>query len=620
MRQTATIILAATLGVGATSGFHAGQGAQTAPAASASEFDARAVDAERTRLQTRLLAAIDAFDAGFGSDAAARDGWHAHLNWDAWAPALQQDQSWTTDGMKPIVKRLYDAKDGFEHPRIVELRSAMTDYITFDEFVRQAHGDLPAEHRRRLEQLRRAAASNPLDYAALEDAAAWLAATRQAPQELAALRTRFNAPVIFMQVHRELVEAKLDKFQRDAHEQRPTRNTIQGATVVGTATIHSHTTAQLVDAGHEARLRVVTTGTVDAPHNTSSTNRVRVASSSKSRFTVTADLYFDGKRFVATTPLAVADTRSTIKHIDAPRLIRRAAARRVNASRPAAEAQGESIIERSVADSMSERLAIAVDKLADKSAGFLSLLDHTGNAAAKWTTGVRPTAVHVGYLPSTQSGLGALPHEMPPLDGDETLGLSIHDAGLESILRPQVAGAVWTDVAFSMLQRELTGENTEEMMIGLEPERWSAQWSWRVPVRIHFTPERATVRYRFARVEIDGAAYDTPFEVRADMRIFAPPLGHELELLAPATVTSLDPQNPLPPHFQAFLERKFRGLFGERFDLDGMQFPAGGALDGMSGFRVAGARLESNWVHLRYTNRQPHGTLVVGEGGARAAP
>jgi hypothetical protein len=133
-------------------------------------------------------------------------------------------------------------------------------------------------------------------------------------------------------------------------------------------------------------------------------------------------------------------------------------------------------------------------------------------------------------------------------------------------------------------------------------------------------PTEPTVRYHFARVEIDGAAYNTPFEVRADLRILPRPLGLELELLAPATVTSLDAENPLPPHFQSFLERKFRDLFGDSFHMDGMQFPAGGALDGMSGFRVAGARLEPNWVHLRYTNRKPHAALVVDEVSARAAP
>ena len=209
---------------------------------------------------------------------------------------------------------------------------------------------------------------------------------------------------------------------------------------------------------------------------------------------------------------------------------------------------------------------------------------------------------------------------MPPLEGVETLGLSFHDGGVEGILRAQIAGKVWTDVNFSMLQRELTGGNSEEMMIGLEPGRWSAQWDWRHPVRIHFTADGATVRYRFARVEIDGAAYDAPFEVEARLRVVAKPLGLELRLREPATIASLDPVRPLPPHFHAFLEHKFRGLFGEKFHLDGMQFPAGGALDAMSAFRIAGVRLEPNWIHLRYTNRKPQAELVSTQTAPESTP
>jgi hypothetical protein len=44
-----------------------------------------------------------------------------------------------------------------------------------------------------------------------------------------------------------------------------------------------------------------------------------------------------------------------------------------------------------------------------------------------------------------------------------------------------------------------------------------------------------------------------------------------------------------------------------------MQFPAGGALDGMSVFRVSAISLEPNWVHLRYTNRKPQARLVAVE-------
>jgi hypothetical protein len=580
---------------------------------------------ERARLQTRLRTAAAAFDAQLAAQSAAeRAEWHAYLNWNAWAAPsshveassanASNDVVWNVDAMKRIASRFYTAEQGFENPRIDELRTALADYLAFEEALSESLGDPEREFHRRSARLQQVSANASFDYAEIESAAWWLAATRQAPAALARVRAAHNQPAIVLQVHRDLIEAKLDQFEQESRQQRNNRHRIQGATVVGTSHVTSRTAAQLRESPDEARLQVVTTGRVHAPHNVASSGRVQVTSSSTGLFTVLTDLFWNGERLVATAPQASASVNSTINRIDAPRLLRRAAARRVSSSRAGAEAEGASLIEQQAVQDMSARLATTVARLNRKAEGFLNLLTRTGNKAARWTTRVRADSVHIGYTPPSVAGLGARPHELPPLVGDETLGLSIHDSGVEGVVRPLLAGKVWTDANFSMLQRELTGANSEELLIGLEPGRWSAQWSWRHPVRIHFTPEKATVRYRFSRSEIDGAAYDAPFEVRAELLVCATPYGHQMRTRSPVTVASLDAERPLPPHFQSFIEHKFRGLFGEQFYLDGLQFPAGGALDGMSAFRATSVRLEPNWVHLRYTNRKPESTLVSRDG------
>ena len=262
---------------------------------------------------------------------------------------------------------------------------------------------------------------------------------------------------------------------------------------------------------------------------------------------------------------------------------------------------------------MREQLAPAVEKLNRKASNFLNFVARTADPAERWETSVTPTAIQIGYVPHSISGLAARPHAMPPLEGNETLGISFHDSAFQQIFRAQLGGKRWRDVDFAVMQRELTGSNTQEHMIGLEPERWSVQWDWRRPVHIQFKPDRAVVCYRFARVEVDGYAVEIPCEVRAEMEVSAPPLGLEMRMLTPASVTCVDPEEALPPQLQELLERKFRGLFGERFSLHNLQFPAGGHLDGMSRFRVAGVKHDSQWIHLRYTNRGPNGEILVGE-------
>ena len=581
-------------------------------------FNASAVDAERQRLQTQLRDALTAFDGMLPTaDERGRADWRVYLDWNSWAQPIVEAGDFRVAAMRRAAHRFYAPKDGFEHAQIGDLRNAIAQYVTFDAAIAAAHGDLAGEYGRRLAQLRRAATAQPLDFAALEDAAWWLAVTRQSPEELARLRTEFRQAPVILQVHRELVENKLDQFERTSQEQRNARHRIQGATVVGRADVSSRTTASLLDSPDEARLRITTAGTVATPHSIASTGNVRIASSSNSEFTVTAEIFWDGSRFAATAPQATADTRTSMKSISAPILIRGAAHRRYQANRGAAQSEAESRIEREAIDSMTEQLARGVDKLNAKASGFLNFMARTGDPAERWTTHVRPTSIEMAYAPRVDSGLAARPYAMPSLEGEETLGLSFHDSAFESLFRAQLAGKRWTDVDFAVMQRELTGANTHEHMIGLEPQRWNVDWAWRRPISIHFTPDYARVSYRFDRVEVDGYDSDTPFEVRADVHATAPPLGFEMQVIRQVSVISLDEERPLPPQLQTFLEHKFRGLFAEKFSLDNLQFPAGGHLDGMSKFRVASIRHDANWIHLRYTNLPPGGASEALVDGAK---
>jgi hypothetical protein len=618
MKRVTAITCAALVAAGAAVAPVAGQGAAVT-AGVVGQGIAAAIEAHGQALRTRLRSALAAFDASLSAQAAGtREGWHSYLRWDSWAEQALVSEAWDQPAMKRNAKRLYAAEQGFEHPLVIALRIALTEYLHFEEAVAEAGGDLEGYYRRHNADLERALASGSADYAELEAAAWWLAAVGQTPPALAQARARYKGSVIVGQIGRDVVEAKLKAFENSASEVRHTSNTIQGARVTGTAHVNSRAWAELVNGPNDARIRVTTSGEVLAPHNTSRSGSVRVSSSSRSQFTAVADVYWNGQTFLMSTPRASADMQSRIKGIDAPWFGRRIAARRVYGSRASAQRQGEALIEQQAAEAMSARLAVAVDKLNAKSQGLLNLMARTGNSAQRWSTRVLATAVEIGYLPPTLAGIGSLPRNVPPLVGDERIGLSFHDAGVEGILSAQVAGTEWADVNFATLQRELTGGNHEEMLIGLDGSRWSAEWTWRLPVRIQFTPAGATVRYRFARVEIDGEACDIPLEVRADLRVVPTPLGLDAQVREPVTVAALDPARPLPTHVQAFLERKFRGLFGEHFYLDGFQFPAGGHLDPLSSYRLVAAHVEPGWIHLRYTNKPPHTEVVSQETAAQA--
>lgn len=560
---------------------------------------------QRARCQRRLASALAACDAYLTSHLTAveRDAWRERLHWREWATPLLETGQWRDAAMQRAAKFFYAAEDGFGEPAVDELRQALTAYLNFQSAVAAAEGDELGMSRSQAQNLKQALAAERLVYADVEQAVWWLAAVGKSPDLVAQARARFNGPVIVGQVHRDLVDDKLAQFQRETTEVSSLDDHLaSGAAVIGTAAICSDTRAALDEQSEDLRLCVVTSGSVLSPRIVALSGVVRVTNSSMTHFAVESALFWDGERFTHSRPQATARTLTTLRRIDSPEVMRDAALRRVYGSRAAAEDHAEQVIADRAAASVDRRLSAAVDKLNERSSGFLSFLNNAGIKASRWTPRVCKTEVQIGYLPRTPTGLGALPADIPPLVGDETLSLSFHDATFESILTPQVAGAVWRDLNFSQMQRELTGGNTEEQMIGLDPQRWSVQWSWRKPVQIHFTKNNIRLRYRFDWIEIDGQRHETPLQTTSHFTVVATSLGHQFQRVGPTVVEAADPRRPLAAAVQDFAHSRFRG-FEEPFRLDSLQFPAGGELDNLSGFRTVGAQVEEHWAHLRYSNK-----------------
>ncbi|MBX3424062.1 MAG: hypothetical protein KF688_00155 [Pirellulales bacterium] len=565
----------------------------------------------------RLRAATIAFDAALSDPSSRihddRSEWRDRLVWASWAPRLIDAGDVDALILQRISREFVSARDGLDAPPVVELRAALVAYLDLDEAERLAGAGYEQARVRHVAALERALATDPagpaataevLDFAVVEAAAWWLAATSEAPDLVAQVRGRFNGPAIVGQIHRGLVETKLADFENETEEVRQTRRRVQGATVVGQATVKSQTRARLGGSPGEVRMQVTIAGTVDAPQNRSYKGSVKVTSASKSHFSGQAELYWDGASFASTEPQVEAKTAATIHEVDAPGTIRYAAVKRVNESREEMEQDSAAHIARQVTESMNARLTTAVDNLNRRSANFLGFLARAGIPAAEWRTLQTETAVAIGYRPPSGSGLGSLSCELPPLVGAEMAGLSFHDGAIEGILGAQVAGAEWRDLDFSKLQRELTGAVTEPLMIGLDPPRWGVQWSWRLPVRLRFRPDGAELAYQFQRVDVGNRRFDVPCRVCIDMTVAVSPLGHELRRRGPVVVESVDPQRPVPGEVVELLQSRFARPLDEPYHLLGLQFPAGGELDGLAGFEAADAQLADHWVHLKYSLRQ----------------
>lgn len=580
------------------------EGARPRAATPRAVFDKHQYESEQQQRRQRVHEAVTSFDAFLtreltGTDA---DMWREHARWEQWGPSVLSEHEWPRDAMQAAVERFYLAKAGHEAAQVIELREALVAYFDNEAAVAAAGNDAASWFDASVQVLTDALAGEHVAYADAEPAAWWLESTGQAADLLQRVRSVYSGPVIIGQIHRGALEEHVAELARETEETRDTKYRIQDATMIGRATIKSSTQAELIAGADDVRLRVTATGTIHSPRNRSTSGRVRVYSEAMSEFSGVAELFFDGRQFVLTDPETTAETTTTVKRVTAPQMIRYAAEKRVTENQPTVEAEVEEIIKREVAEGMRAQVDETLAQFNEKATRFLTFLLRTGNDPREWTMRLTPEAVQIGYRPRLKGGLGSPQCKPPALTGDERIGLSFHDSAIEGILAAQVAGSEWRDIDFSKMQRELTGGNTEEHLIGLYPERWRVRWSWRQPVTVRFLDDAAAVTYRWDWIEIDGRRYETPLEVRMELRASATPLGHQLESLGQAMIISQDGESPVASDVEQLLVRKFSRPVGEPFHLDGLQFPAGGELDGLSGYRAHDVVLQPHWVHLKYSN------------------
>ena len=570
---------------------------------SAETRDRDAFSAVRAKRLAAFRAAAESFEAKLAQSPDELHGtaaeWHELVGWGQWGPDLLAGKGPTAATLQPHVRQFYGSHPGLVDSTVDRLRLALAAYLDLQEAQVLAEDDVGGVRADAVATVEAATDPSFSDFEALESAVWWLRAVDEASDLVAAASKRFDGPMIVTQIDRQYAEAKLAAIERETKVVRQGRHRVQAALIRGESTINARLTAEL-QGDDEARLRFSLVGTVDSPKNLTTAGSVKVSSESHSTFNGAAEIRWAGDRFVASEPKVDAQTRSTVHEIDAPRTIRYAAEKRIRENHSNMERAVAKLVAQQVVDTMNERLNPATEMLNSRAAGMLAWLSRSGIPAAQWRTRLTPNSLAASYRPRTAAGLGAPTTQLPRLSGDDVASISFYDGAIESILGPQLAGAEWRDADFAKVQRELTGGNTEPLLVGLDPPRWGVQWAWRLPVQLHYARDSARLTYRFQRVDVGDEQYAAPCRVVMEFDVGASPYGHEIRRRGPVVVEAIDPEQPVPEAVESLLESRFARPVGEPYHRLGLQFPAGGQLYGLAGFRASGAELADHWIHLKY--------------------
>jgi hypothetical protein len=216
-------------------------------------------------------------------------------------------------------------------------------------------------------------------------------------------------------------------------------------------------------------------------------------------------------------------------------------------------------------------------------------------------------------------GVSALTAPRPPdekLQGD--INLYIHESAFPNLIQPYAGGSQWTDEFFARLQKEGLGDHSVELRIRENEERWSLQLDWLQPWSTRITPEGLRFTLRASGFSIDGKNYNEPVAIESTfvpVREVGPLFGWER-----VGDVAIDAAPSLEGEAREFLRRKFSGFFLERFFLDGLEAPAGGAWDELSNFRPTKVELADGWLLVEYQRRAAQGPAPIAANPASPAP
>lgn len=475
----------------------------------------------------------------------SRSDWKTYLSWDKWGEDLAQSRLPEREILESVTHRFYGVREGLEHPAMVTMRSELTRLLK--------HG-------------------------AMHEAAA-------------------SHPALLIRANPSLITDELAKFSRTRQDHRDMGAWIAGAWVTGKAHSDANVTAQLVPYQDAAAIEVRVRGTIDSPHTIARSGAFEVHGSAKSQLEGVSYLYLDGMQVRATEPRFSARTDSSVSHVDGPKPLRGIAKRKAHKKQDEGESEGARLVASQATEELQKELDVEVRKAnaeLSEQGKYPILMKRTDLAPTLIKTGLSSGAVQVGFgFPG--AGADQLPN-LGELSPQTPLEVSMHESLLAAFAANFVRGSTWTDADFSRMQRELTGTNANEMLIGATPHRWSARWDWDEPIQVKVTPEGLHYQLQFSRARIDDREINASFSVKASYQPVSKRWGIEFHRIGTTDIRIIHPNHSFSDKDAQFVAQKFSALFGEIVFLDGLSPPHGGGWDGLAAFAISGVRLQPGWM------------------------
>ena len=537
--------------------------------------------------------------------------WKSHLEWEALQKELARSEGVRPEELERIAAIYRADVAGLEKQRFIAARRALRNYaqtlrLAADPKASEAFSGHVDDLAKRLEAL--ATAPKLDDVAAAGQTVGWLERAGQAPQIVAAMRSRFHRPNVLAQASQSLVEAVFDDPAAKAklNEPRGNSDNILGTSIYGTVYPNLQMSVLLLPSDERATINVQINGAA-ASSNVGYNGPVTVRTSGYTSIATSKNIYFDAGGLTTSGTGASCATSSTIHSIEARcRLIEKMAWKKAGKQQGQAEAiasqHAEAKIAGQVDSEMNNRLADANQAYMDKVRhrlvrrdSFPQVFDVSSTADA--------IAVEMVHATATQLTTATDP---PQLSGKHDLALRLHETGVVNFSESLIGGETLTDERLVEILEEANAEVPEELKITEDKNPWSITFSYVQPVSAEFAGN--TVKIAIRGRQFKGG--DTV--VRAEMKLSAvytlekAGTGSKLTRqgeVAAEYVNLTQQQSVGQTAMKELMRKKFNALFKPEIASDGLKLPA--RFKGVGKLQLQQLSADQGWLTLGWVQGEP---------------
>lgn len=553
------------------------------------------VDRRRERLAAvvgnlrRFLKAADEQDA-------AR--WKETVKWE------QLESQFAAPDARPALKELQAISDayyqdiaGLERDEFTAVRKELDEYVSAALFASSAKSrEFYDKYLDTLSEQLAAYAQDPKtdEAIAIGRLLGWMDRFGQAGELVAAVRSHHSRPNLFLEVSEALMQAGIDQ---NVDETAAVNEVILGTRIRGNARLTGAVTLDLVPSEERAAMDILLDGST-VSDSVGYNGPVRVFSRGVTSVSAMKRLELDQTGISDRRATAKCSTRTRIGRVEAGHVVRHIAMKRIQKTKPQAEAIASRRAAGRIADSVDDR---SVELVADANTSFADKfrlpLVRRGGFPQLLQFRTTDDALLVTMLQAGRDQLAA-PNAPPALTGKFDLAVRLHESLVGNLSQAVLGGVTLTDERLVEIIKELTGKVPEELVITEDDEPWSITFASELPIEARFNARTAKIAIRGKRFTRGDQEIRRPVEISAVYTVEKLPDRARLVRQGDVQIdfAGRESLSASDIAMKTFMKKKFDGLFKPEIVSEGLALPKRWASIGK--LKLEQLSCDKNWLAL----------------------